>query len=43
MSPNPLQRKLLYKKKEVQFSLGDLKNSVKRRAKEARYKQILDR
>ena len=41
MSPNPLQRKLLYKKKEVQFSLGDLKNLAKRRAKVARYKHIL--
>ena len=43
MSPNPLQRKLLYKKKEVQFSLGDLKNLTKRRAKVARYEHILDR
>lgn len=29
MSPNPLQRKLLYKKTEIPFSLSDLKESIK--------------
>ncbi|XP_078376217.1 uncharacterized protein LOC144659619 isoform X2 [Oculina patagonica] len=31
MSPNPLQRKLLYKKTEIPFSLTDVKESVKRK------------
>jgi len=31
MSPNPLQRKLLFKKTEIPFSLSELKESVKRK------------
>lgn len=31
MSPNPLQRKLLYKKTEIPFSMSNLKESVKRK------------
>ena len=38
MSPNPLQRKLLYKKTEIPFSMSNLKESVKRKA-EVRFVQ----